>query len=151
MRFIRKTTETIIVFLFSVLVAAVFYQVAARYLFNSPPSWTEELARYCQAWIILLTSSICIRKGSHLAVDYFGHRFNPGIKRIVNISSSVLIVVYTAVVFIYGWRLMAAGQYQLSPALQVKMSFVYFIFPLSGALMLIEALIKTAELIRGDR
>ena len=61
---LRKITEKVIFSLFVVLVAVVFYQVLARYAFNSPPSWTEELARYCQVWIILLTSSICIRKGS---------------------------------------------------------------------------------------
>lgn len=63
MKFIRKATEVVIVFLFVVMISAVFLQVVARYAFNSPPSWAEELARYCQVWIILLTSSICIRKG----------------------------------------------------------------------------------------
>ena len=149
MRLIRKTSEIVIVFLFGLLVAVVFYQVVARYVFNDPPSWTEELARYCQVWIILLTSSICIRKGSHLSVDYFGHRIGAAAKRKLNIVMSALIVLYILVVIIFGWRMMVVGQYQLSPALQVKMSFVYVIFPLSGFLMLLEALIKTAALIRG--
>jgi len=148
MKVIRKTTEIVIIFLFSALVAVVFYQVVARYIFNDPPSWTEELARYCQVWIILLTSSICIRKGSHLAVDYFGHRFSLGVKRRINIAMSSLIVLYILIVIIFGWKLMVVGQYQLSPALQVKMSFVYVIFPLSGVLMLLEAVLKTAGLIR---
>jgi TRAP-type C4-dicarboxylate transport system permease small subunit len=148
MRFIRRTTESAIIFLFAVLVAVVFYQVVARYIFNDPPSWTEELARYCQVWIILLTSSICIRKGSHLAVDYFGHRINLEVKRKINIVMSTLIALYILVVTFFGWKLMVVGQYQLSPALQVKMSFVYVIFPLSGVLMLLEAIVKTNSLIR---
>lgn len=148
MKVVRKTTEIVIIFLFVVLVAVVFYQVVARYIFNDPPSWTEELARYCQVWIILLTSSICIRKGSHLAVDYFGHRLSAGVKRKINIVMNILIALYIFVVIIFGWKLMVVGQYQLSPALQVKMSFVYIIFPLSGVLMLLEAIIKTTGLIR---
>ncbi len=154
MQFIRKATEAVIVFLFAVLTAVVFYQVVARYLFNNPPSWTEELARYCQVWVILLTSSICIRRGSHLAVDYFGHKFNAGIKHKINIAISILIAVYILVVIVFGWKLMVAGRYQLSPALQVKMSFVYVIFPVSGVLMLMEAVLKTARLMgvkTGDR
>ena len=148
MRFIRKSTEIIIVFLFALLVVVVFYQVLSRYLFNEPPSWTEELARYFQVWIILLASSVCIRKGSHLAVDYFGHRFSMGIKRIINIAMNILIVPYILVVIVFGWKLMVVGQYQLSPALQVKMSFVYVIFPLSGILMFLEAIIRTFHSIR---
>ena len=148
MRFIRRTTESAIIFLFAVLVAVVFYQVVARYIFNDPPSWTEELARYCQVWIILLTSSICIRKGSHLAVDYFGHRINLEVKRKINIVMSTLIALYILIVTIFGWKLMVVGQYQLSPALQLKMSYVYVVFPLSGVLMLLEAIVKTNSLIR---
>ena len=149
MKAIRKTTEIVIVFLFAILVMVVFYQVVARYIFNDPPSWTEELARYSQVWIILLASSRCIRKGSHLAVDYFGHRMGIRVKRTVDIVMSILIILYILVVTLYGWRLMVVGQYQLSPALQLKMSFVYVIFPLSGILMLLEAIIRTTGLIRG--
>ncbi len=148
MKGIRKTTEIVIIILFAVLVAVVFYQVVARYIFNDPPSWTEELARYCQVWIILLTSSICIRKGSHLAVDYFSHRLSVGVKKNINIVMSSLIVLYILIVIIFGWKLMVVGQYQLSPALQIKMSFVYVIFPLSGVLMLLEAVLKTTDLIK---
>ena len=32
------------------MLAAVGLQVVARYVFFSPPSWTEELARYCMIW-----------------------------------------------------------------------------------------------------
>jgi TRAP-type transport system small permease protein len=147
MRSIRKATEFIIIFLFAVLAAVVFYQVVARYLFNNPPSWTEELARYCQVWVILLTSSICIRKGSHLAVDYFGHRFSAELKRKINIALNILVAFYLLVVIVFGWKLMVAGRYQLSPALQVKMSYVYVVFPVSGVLMLTEAVLETARLI----
>jgi TRAP-type C4-dicarboxylate transport system permease small subunit len=147
MRIIRKATEAVIVFLFAVLTASVFYQVMARYLFNNPPSWTEELARYCQVWVIMLASSICIRKGSHLAVDYFGHNFSERVKQRINIAINLLVVFYILIIIIFGWKLMVAGRYQLSPALQIKMSFVYVIFPLSGVLMLMEAVLKTARVL----
>lgn len=75
---IRRSVEITIVTLFAVLTMAVFAQVIARYVFNQPPAWTEELARFCQVWIILLASSICLRKGSHLAVDYLGPSLTPG-------------------------------------------------------------------------
>ena len=146
MNSLRKITEKVIFSLFIVLVAVVFYQVLARYAFNNPPSWTEELARYCQVWIILLTSSICIRKGSHLAVDYLSHRFSQRTNLIIDVFNHVLMVLYICVVLIFGWKLMIVGRYQLSPALQINMLFVYIIFPLSGILMLLEAVLKTATL-----
>ncbi len=145
MNILRKITEKVIFFLFVLLVAVVFYQVVARYAFNNPPSWTEELARYCQVWIILLTSSICIRKGSHLAVDYLSHRFSQRTNFIINVFNHLLMVLYVCIILVFGWKLMMVGRYQLSPALQINMLFVYIIFPLSGLLMLLEAAIKTVE------
>ena len=145
MNILRKITERVIFFLFVVLVAVVFYQGVARYAFNNPPSWTEELARYCQVWIILLTSPICIRKGSHLAVDYLSQKFSQRTNFIINVFNHVLLVLYVCVILVFGWKLMMVGRYQLSPALQINMLFVYIIFPLSGLLMLLEAAIKTVE------
>ena len=148
MNTLRRTVEKAIFFLFSVLVIVVFYQVVARYVFNDPPSWTEELARYCQVWIILLTSSICIRKGSHLAVDYLSHRFSQRTNQIIDIFNHALMVLYITVVLGFGWKLMIVGRYQLSPALRINMLFIYIIFPLSGFLMLLEAVIKIAALFK---
>jgi len=151
MKFIRKATEVVIIFLFVVLVSAVFLQVVARYAFNSPPSWTEELARYCQVWIIILASSICIRKGSHLAVDYLSHKFPPFMSRFIQVLISILIAVYVAVVTVFGWRLMLIGHYQLSPAMQINMSYIYIIFPLGGLLMFVEAVLSTYKILaRGE-
>ena len=151
MKFIRKLTEVFIVFLFVILTSAVFLQVVARYAFNNPPTWTEELARYCQVWIIILASSICIRKGSHLAVDYLSHKFPPFLNRFIQIFIGLLVAVYVAVVTFYGWRLMIVGHYQVSPAMQINMSYIYVIFPLGGLLMFIEAVLSAYRIMKKDK
>jgi TRAP-type C4-dicarboxylate transport system permease small subunit len=139
--------ETAVVALFAVLTAAVFVQVVARYVFNQPPAWTEEVARFCQVWIILLTASICVRKGSHLAVDYLGPVLPLGARRAVALFTGALIALYAAVVAIWGTRLAFIGSLQTSPALQLDMGWVYLVFPLAGGLMLLEA----ALALRGPR
>jgi TRAP-type C4-dicarboxylate transport system permease small subunit len=131
----------VIVALFGVLTTAVFAQVVARYVFNQPPAWTEELARYSQVWIILLASSICIRKGSHLAVDYLGPALAPRARRAVGRVTGALIVLYSAVVVIWGVRLLIIGLMQTSPAMQVNMGLIYLVFPLAGGLMVLEAVL----------
>lgn len=134
--------EFTVVTLFAVLTVAVFAQVVARYLFNQPPAWTEELARFCQVWIILLSSSICIRKGSHLAVDYLGPALPPLARRALKMFTGLLVVVYAAAVAVWGVRLMAIGAMQVSPALQLNMGLVYLVFPVAGGLMLVEAVVR---------
>jgi TRAP-type C4-dicarboxylate transport system permease small subunit len=143
LRPIRRSVEITIVALFAVLTTSVFAQVVARYVFNQPPAWTEELARFCQVWIILLASSICLRKGSHLAVDYLGPVLAPGARRALAVITGFLIATYSAVVVIWGVRLLMIGLVQTSPAMQLNMGFVYLVFPIAGGLMLLESILTT--------
>jgi TRAP-type C4-dicarboxylate transport system permease small subunit len=150
LRSIRKATESAIVLLFAALVIVVFFQVVARYVFNSPPAWSEELARFLQVWIILLTSPLCIRKGSHLAVDYLDGRLGQPARRLIEIAVGLLVSLYVAVVTVSGIRLLTAGRFQVSPAIGIPMSLIYVVIPLSGMLMLLESLVGTWKLIRGE-
>lgn len=129
--------------LFAVLTVAVFAQVVARYVFNQPPAWTEELARFCQVWIVLFASSICLRKGSHLAVDYLGPTLAPGARRAVAGLTGFLMAVYSAVVVVWGAHLVMIGSMQTSPAMQWNMGLVYLVFPMAGGLMLLESILAT--------
>lgn len=148
LRAIRRSVEVVVVSLFAVLTIAVFAQVVARYVFNSPPAWTEELARFCQVWIVLLASSICVRKGSHLAVDYLGPSLPPLARKVLGVTTGLLIIAYSAVVTIWGFRLMAVGSMQVSPAMQINMAVIYAVFPVAGALLVIEASLATVSRLR---
>lgn len=148
MNMIRKVNEIAIITLFSVIIFTVFMQVVARYVFNSPPAWTEEVARYCQVWLVLLTSSICIRKGSHLAVDYLTHHLSWTWKKRLSIFSNSLIVLYLAAVLYFGFILLEVGKFQYSPAMEFKMYYLYLVFPIAYSLMLVEALLVTIKLFK---
>jgi len=145
---VRKMNEIAIIALFTVIICTVFLQVVARYVFNSPPAWSEELARYCQVWMVLLTSSICIRKGSHLAVDYLTHYLSGRLKRWLGIFSHTLIILYLGAVLYYGFVLVKVGQFQYSPAMEIRMIFMYLVFPIAYSMMLIEAVLVTVGLMK---
>ena len=57
----------------TVMVVIVALQVASRYLFPSPISWTEEASRYCLIWLTFLGASMVIRTKGHFAVEYLLH------------------------------------------------------------------------------
>ncbi len=54
-----------------------------------------------------------------------------------------LIAIYSAVVVIWGVRLMVIGWVQTSPAMQLNMGLVYLVFPITGGLMLLESILAT--------
>ena len=82
-------------------------------------------------------------EGSHLAVDYLGPALAPGARKAVALFTGLLIALYSAVVVIWGVRLMMIGFVQTSPAMQVNMGLVYLVFPIAGGLMLLESILVT--------
>ena len=45
-----------------IMLGTVALQVIARYIFFSPPAWTEELARYCMVWAGFLGATVSFYK-----------------------------------------------------------------------------------------
>ena len=144
-----RTLETGAALVLALMAALVIYQVSARYLFGSPPSWTEELARYLQVWLVLLASPVCVRRGLHLAVDYVTPRLPPGAR--VAFRTGVLLVsgFFCLALAFYGTRLLAVARMQTSPALGVSMIWPYLAVPISGVLMAVAAGVLIVAEFRG--
>jgi TRAP-type C4-dicarboxylate transport system permease small subunit len=138
---VRKINYHLIIFLFSVQVLVVFSQVIWRFVFNDPFPWSEELARYLQVWIILLTSTVCIQKSKHLAIDYLTHRLSFKLQRLFKLISMLGITSYILVVIVFGIQFIVLVGAQKTPALQVPIGLVYFAFPIAGIHMFFESLI----------
>ena len=138
---VRKLLYYIIVLMFGSQVIVVFSQVIWRFVFNDPFSWSEECARYLQVWMVLLTSSVCIREDSHLTVDYAIHNLPFKIKKVLKLAVLIVIMCFLVIVIVYGSKMIIITRYQITPAMQLPIYVVYFAFPVAGFLMLLEALI----------
>ncbi len=63
-------------------------------------------------------------------------------------TTGCLIAIYSAVVVIWGVRLMMIGWVQTSPAMQLNMGLVYLVFPVAGGLMLLESILAMQQRVR---
>ena len=66
---IRKINEAAVIIVLALLSTFVVAQVVCRYALGAPLTWSEELARYMQIWMVMLGSAVMMRKGGHLAID----------------------------------------------------------------------------------
>jgi TRAP-type C4-dicarboxylate transport system permease small subunit len=137
--------EGIVAAILAAIAALVIYQVAARYLLGSPPSWTEELARYLQVWLVLLAAPICLARGMHLSVDYLTPKLPVGPRRFVQSLVLLLIVIFSFILTLYGLRLLSVAVLQTSPALRLSMVWPYLAVPVSGGLMCVVAVTLWVE------
>lgn len=130
-----RTLEVVAALCLGLISFLVVYQVVARYAFASPPSWTEELARYLQVWLVMLASPVCLARGMHLAVDYITPKLDPWPRHCVRAVVAALVGVFSALLTGYGVSLLGVAAIQVSPALGISMVWPYLAVPVSGLLM----------------
>ena len=118
----------------------IFVQVILRYVFQSPFSWAEELARYLLIWITCLGSAYAIRDGMHISIGYLQSKLKG------SAQTAVRMVIYAVTLgfFIYcikeGLLFSLAQWTQLSTAMQIPMTFPYIAIPLGFAIMFLVSL-----------
>ncbi len=153
-----RALEIFVMVMMAVLVLDVVWQIFTRFIMKNPSSWTEELATMILIWVSLLGASVTtIRKG-HLGVDFFVNKLNVKSRTVVEIIVYIFIGFFaTAAMILGGGQLVRLTLLygQLSPALGIKMGYVYLALPISGIFMLgfsIEMIIeKAGSLIAGKK
>ena len=73
---IDSVLEKVLVFIMSLMVINVLWQVFSRYLLANPSSFTDELARYLMIWVGVLGAAYVAGKGNHVAITYFSEKFS---------------------------------------------------------------------------
>ena len=118
-----------------------------RFIFNNPFSWSEELARYLQVWLILFSSTVCIQKSRHLSVDYLKNNINPNVQRLLKLLCYFMISIFSISIIIFGIQFILRVGYQKTPAMQLPIGFVYMAFPIAGFHMFLESIIIIKKII----
>ncbi|HEX9843210.1 MAG TPA: TRAP transporter small permease [bacterium] len=135
--------------LMGLLIVPVSLQILSRYTGLIPRYiWTEEVARFCFIWIIMIGSMIAVRDGSHFDVDLLPRpRSNRG-------RGVALLVVHTAMLLMalvfswYGYGFAQFGYIQNSELAGINMLSIYISFPLAGVTWLVFLLEKFVEDVR---
>lgn len=130
------------------LVGAVLWQVISRYIFASPSSWTEELARFLLIWISLLGASYAFRTGMHLALDVLPQKLQGVSAAWLKNLTIVLVVVFSVSVLVVGGGSLVQLTWELkqySAVMGLPMAYVYSVIPISGLLICFYAMAAVTD------
>jgi TRAP-type mannitol/chloroaromatic compound transport system permease small subunit len=72
------------------LVAAVAYEVLARYLFNAPTTWSFDITYMLYGALFMLGAAYALHKGAHIRTDFYWDGFSPRTKGLIDSISYVL-------------------------------------------------------------
>jgi len=132
-----RVLEWLLATLMAVMVINVCWQVATRFLFHSPSSYTEELARFLLIWVGLLGASYAFGKRMHLAIDLLG-RWRPHWQPALRTAALAATAGFGIVALGAGGVRLVTLTLELgqtSAALGWSLGYVYLAVPLSGLLV----------------
>lgn len=135
---IDKVLSQVLIILMAVMVLNVLWQVTSRFVLGSPSSFTDELARYLMIWIGILGAAYVSGMNLHVAIDVFVKRMNTSNQKVLKLIVRLLIILFCISAFIIGGGRLVYITHVLdqnSPALQMPLSVVYSVIPLSGILI----------------
>jgi TRAP-type transport system small permease protein len=139
--------------LMGVLIVPVSLQVLSRYTGLIPRYiWTEEVARFCFMWIIMIGAMIAVRDSTHFDVDVL-----PKPKTVRGEAWSRLVVhgfmLIVALVFVrYGWDYALFGWQQESELTGINMLWIHAAYILAGVTwvaFLGEKIVAAVAVLRG--
>ncbi len=139
---LNKVAEVVIAVLLAVMSIVIFMQVVYRYVVGSSLSWSEELGRYILVYLTFLGASVAVKKNSHIGVEAVVKVLPRSIANIVEWIANVLTLAFFVVLIAYGSKVVGITLSQLSPALHVKMGFIYMAVVIGAVLMVIHLIAR---------
>ena len=110
-------------------------QVLFRYVLHQPSPWTEELARYIFIWVSMVGAAYGVNTQAHFGFDLLVKKMSPRMQRVGHYCIQLCMGLLVFVLVVYGFRMVEIVSFQVTPALQLPMRYVYYSLPVSGMLM----------------
>lgn len=121
------------IILFSLLVVVTVWQVASRQLFNSPSTWSEELAKILFVWLAFTGAAFLFGERGHIAVDFLARKLPVRLQRILQLFVQLCIFIFAVLAMVWGGYLAANIAWnQNLTALPLTIGWVYVVIPVTG-------------------
>ncbi len=136
---LNKVLEIALIFVMSVLVIDVIWQVASRYILSSPSSFTDELAGFLLIWTGLLGAAYVAGRNEHLAIDILLQKTRESRKKRLELLINAIVFLFALLVMVIGGSWLVYTRFALdvkSAALELPLGYVYTVLPLSGLLIM---------------
>ena len=127
-------------FLMGFMVIVVTWQIFTRFILNDPSIYSEEIAGFLLIWIGMLGSTYALLKRSHIGIDIITKNLSGREKNISELFIYFVIILFALSVLVFGGCRLVYITFslnQISPALGIKMAYVYCVVPISGIIMII--------------
>ncbi len=147
---VNRLSERLLFFLMLLMIGVTTAQVFFRFFFEAL-TWSEELSCFLLVLASLLGAAVAFKRGSHIAVTFVTQKLPPGLQKGMAVLVNLLGILFFAIVARYGAVLMRTEASQTTPAMMISMSWIYAMYPVLGAVIILHLAAGIGEVLKGGR
>jgi TRAP-type C4-dicarboxylate transport system permease small subunit len=148
---INKYLTYVVGVILAIMSIIILYQVVSRFLFSMPLPWSEETARFLMAYATFFGAALAIRKQNLIGVEAISERLSWKMRRILKTVVYLVSIFFFILLIVKGIEMMGKVSLQISPALQIPMSFPYAAIPIGAALLIMNSVAVIIEMYTQQR
>ena len=148
---IFRILSVLLIALLAAMVFAVLWQVLTRFILRRPSSYAEELAGFLLVWIGILGASHAFYTKSHLGIDLLARKLKSAHRRKLEMFVHLMVIIFAFFVMVFGGIklvVLTLTLHQVSPALGIKIGYVYLVLPFSGTVITLYSLGSLIDALR---
>lgn len=149
LRFVYDNLEEIISgSTFAFMTAITILNVFLRYVTNNSPSWIEELCRFSFIWMTFFGAAVCTKHGKHIVIDVVTSVAKGHFKTFLDVVATVVNICFMIFAIYYGLKLASVTSIK-SATLNIPMTYLLYVIPVSFSLILFRTLEGTVKRLKG--
>lgn len=137
-RVVFWTTATLAGALLLMMSILVIWMVVARYLFNAPVFWGDEMSRYLMFSLVMIGSAIAIRLQQHPRLTFLLTALPARLQITLEWLIDTIVIGTLLVILIQGALLAIDESIMRTPSLRVSYLWVYLSYPLGAGLSILQ-------------
>lgn len=148
-RWLRRRAENVCAILLLAMFLCFVLQIAARYVFNYPLGWTEEVSILCWIWCTLWGAAFVLRERDEVRFDIIYSGSSAGARRVYTVITGI------AAILLFGIALPAVVSYvtflkvERSAYLGIRLDYLYSIYILFSVAVIVRYAALVWRAIRG--
>jgi TRAP-type C4-dicarboxylate transport system permease small subunit len=140
MRWFKKAADTIGGMIFFCLFLTFLVQISARFGFNKPLPWSDELAVILYLWAILWSAAFMVPEREQVVFDLLWNRARMGTRRVMRILGNLMMGGLALVAIPASWDYVHFMARESSPVLDISLQWVFLPF----VLLLVSLVLRSA-------
>jgi TRAP-type C4-dicarboxylate transport system permease small subunit len=125
---LTKFANAISAALFAALFVVFIIQITARFVFNHPMAWTDELAVILYIWVVLWGAAFVVRDREHVVFDLAYNGASPVVQRIMRLVGCIALAGLVGYALAGNWDYVWFMKRENTPVLGIPFVWVFLPF-----------------------